>query len=48
MEEAATFWERVLQIAPDYARFPRRKGRRIPIIRLVPAIPTEPVMADPR
>jgi deazaflavin-dependent oxidoreductase (nitroreductase family) len=35
-EEAAAFWPRVLQIAPDYARYPRRTSRRIPLIRLVP------------
>jgi F420H(2)-dependent quinone reductase len=35
-EEAADFWPRLLRIAPDYARYPRRKGRRIPMIRLVP------------
>lgn len=38
-EEAAAFWERVLQIAPDYAKYPKRTNRRIPLIRLVPAIP---------
>jgi F420H(2)-dependent quinone reductase len=35
-EEAATFWPRVLQVAPDYARYPRRTSRRIPMVRLVP------------
>ena len=39
-EEAAAFWTRVLQVAPDYARYPRRTSRRIPMIRLVPATPT--------
>jgi F420H(2)-dependent quinone reductase len=35
--EAAAFWrDRVLQAAPDYARYPRRTSRRIPLIRLVP------------
>jgi F420H(2)-dependent quinone reductase len=38
-EEAAAFWPRVLQLAPDYARYPRRTGRRIPLIRLVPIGP---------
>lgn len=36
-DEAAAFWPRVLQVAPDYARYPRRTSRRIPLIRLVPA-----------
>jgi deazaflavin-dependent oxidoreductase (nitroreductase family) len=35
-EEAAAFWPRVLQIAPDYARYSKRTSRRIPMIRLVP------------
>jgi deazaflavin-dependent oxidoreductase (nitroreductase family) len=35
--EAVAFWERVLRIAPDYARYPRRTSRRIPLVRLVPA-----------
>jgi hypothetical protein len=38
-EEAAAFWPRVLQVAPDYARYPRRTSRRIPLLRLVPATP---------
>ena len=33
-EEAAAFWPRVLEIAPDYERYPRRAGRPIPLIRL--------------
>jgi deazaflavin-dependent oxidoreductase (nitroreductase family) len=44
-EEAAAFWPRVLQVAPDYAKYPRRTSRRIPLIRLVPATPTAPVTA---
>ena len=40
-EEAAAFWECVLQVAPDYAKYPRRTNRRIPLIRLVPATPAE-------
>ncbi|HET7270991.1 MAG TPA: nitroreductase/quinone reductase family protein, partial [Rubrobacter sp.] len=40
-EEAAAFWPRVLQDAPDYARYPRRTSRRIPIVRLVPVRPGE-------
>jgi hypothetical protein len=35
-EEAAAFWPRVLQAAPDYARYPRRTSRAIPLMRLVP------------
>ena len=38
-QEAAAFWPRVLQVAPDYARYPRRTSRRIPLLRLVPATP---------
>lgn len=40
-EEAAAFWPRVLQVAPDYARYPRRTSRRIPMVRLVPVGPGE-------
>ena len=40
-EEAAAFWPRVLAIAPDYARYPRRTSRRLPLIRLVPAPPPD-------
>ena len=36
VDEAAAFWPRVLQKAPDYAKYPRRTSRRIPLIRLVP------------
>jgi deazaflavin-dependent oxidoreductase (nitroreductase family) len=35
-DEAAAFWPRVLQVAPDYARYPKRTSRRIALIRLVP------------
>ena len=35
-EEAADWWPRVLATAPDYARYPQRTGRRIPLLRLVP------------
>jgi deazaflavin-dependent oxidoreductase (nitroreductase family) len=35
-EEAAAFWPHVLDTAPDYARYPRRTTRPIPILRLVP------------
>lgn len=40
-EAAAAFWPRVLQVAPDYAKYPRRTNRRIPLIRLVPIGPSE-------
>ena len=40
-EEAAAFWPRVLQVAPDYARYSRRTSRRIPMVRLVPVEPGE-------
>jgi deazaflavin-dependent oxidoreductase (nitroreductase family) len=38
-EEAAAFWPRVLRVAPDYAKYPRRTSRRIPVVRLVPVGP---------
>ena len=38
-EEAAAFWPRILRAAPDYARYPRRTSRRIPLLRLIPATP---------
>lgn len=34
--EAQDFWPRVLEAAPDYARFPARTDRSIPIVRLRP------------
>ena len=34
-DEAAAFWPRVLAAAPDYARYPRRTDRAIPLLRLV-------------
>lgn len=34
--EAAAFWPRVLQVAPEYARYQERAGRVIPLMRLVP------------
>jgi deazaflavin-dependent oxidoreductase (nitroreductase family) len=34
-EEAAAFWPRVLEVAPDYAKYPRRTSRIIPLVRLV-------------
>ncbi len=41
--ETAAFWPRVLQVAPDYARYPKRTSRRIALIRLVPATTTSSV-----
>lgn len=38
-EEAADWWPRVLAIAPDYARYRQRTGRRIPLLRLIPVGP---------
>jgi deazaflavin-dependent oxidoreductase (nitroreductase family) len=35
-EEAAEHWQKVLLAAPDYARYPRRTGRPVPLIRLTP------------
>jgi deazaflavin-dependent oxidoreductase (nitroreductase family) len=35
--EAASFWPRVLEAAPDYARYRRRTSRVIPLVRLIPA-----------
>ena len=35
-EEASDWWPRVLATAPDYARYPQRTGRHIPLVRLVP------------
>jgi len=40
-DEAAAFWPCVLQAAPDYARYPRRTSRRLPMRRLVPIGPDE-------
>ncbi|MEZ5406842.1 MAG: nitroreductase/quinone reductase family protein [Acidimicrobiales bacterium] len=36
-EEAAEFWPRVLDAAPDYARFSQRTDRAIPLVRLCPS-----------
>jgi deazaflavin-dependent oxidoreductase (nitroreductase family) len=36
-QEAAAFWPRVLAAAPDYARYPQRTNRRLPLLRLVPS-----------
>jgi F420H(2)-dependent quinone reductase len=35
-EEAAVFWPRVLDTAPDYPRYRRRTPRVIPPLRLIP------------
>lgn len=35
-EEAAAWWPHVLDAAPDYARYPKRTDRRLPLVRLVP------------
>ncbi|MGZ4623125.1 MAG: nitroreductase/quinone reductase family protein [Blastococcus sp.] len=35
-DEAAVWWPRVLRAAPDYARFPERTDRTIPLLRLSP------------
>jgi deazaflavin-dependent oxidoreductase (nitroreductase family) len=40
-EDAAAFWPRVLEIAPDYAKYPKRTDRFIPLIRLVPVDRTD-------
>ncbi|HEY5845604.1 MAG TPA: nitroreductase family deazaflavin-dependent oxidoreductase [Microlunatus sp.] len=34
--DAAAFWPRVLETAPDYARYRARTSRVIPLIRLIP------------
>jgi F420H(2)-dependent quinone reductase len=34
--EAALFWPRVLQIAPQHARWRKRTDRVIPLLRLIP------------
>ena len=36
-EEASAFWPSVLEVAPDYAKYPRRTSRVIPLVRLVPS-----------
>jgi len=35
-DEAGVWWLRVLQTAPDYARYPARTDRPLPLLRLVP------------
>lgn len=39
-DEATAWWPRVLATAPDYARYPQRTRRPLPIIRLVPCRPS--------
>lgn len=34
--EADAWWERILQVAPDYERYSRAAGRTFPVVRLVP------------
>jgi deazaflavin-dependent oxidoreductase (nitroreductase family) len=36
LAEAAAWWERILQVAPDYERYSRAAGRTFPVVRLVP------------
>jgi deazaflavin-dependent oxidoreductase (nitroreductase family) len=36
--EADAHWPRVLEIAPDYAKYTQRTTRRIPLVRLVGAL----------
>jgi F420H(2)-dependent quinone reductase len=35
IEQADAFWPRVLDVAPDYARWKRITNRTIPLVRLV-------------
>jgi len=36
-DEAAVWWDRILEAAPDYAWYRRATARRFPILRLTPA-----------
>ena len=47
VEEAADFWPRVLQVAPDYARYPKRTSRPIALIRLVPTTTSTVTTSEP-
>lgn len=38
-EEVVACWPRVLEVAPDYARYRRRTAREIPLVRLVRVAP---------
>jgi deazaflavin-dependent oxidoreductase (nitroreductase family) len=40
--EAAAMWPRVLEKAPDYARYRERTDRVIPLVRLVPVTASPP------
>lgn len=40
--EAAAWWPRVLAQAPDYARYPRRAGHSLPLLRPVPVTQEPP------
>jgi deazaflavin-dependent oxidoreductase (nitroreductase family) len=44
--EAAERWPQVLEAAPDYARFPERTDRSIPLVRLVPVDGALPDQSD--
>ncbi|HEU5205398.1 MAG TPA: nitroreductase family deazaflavin-dependent oxidoreductase [Candidatus Limnocylindrales bacterium] len=37
--EAATWWARILDVAPEYERYTRAAGRPFPIVRLTPLAP---------
>lgn len=37
--EAATWWSRILELAPDYERYTRAARRSFPIVRLTPVAP---------
>jgi F420H(2)-dependent quinone reductase len=43
-DEAAAWWPRVLQTAPDYARYAERTDRRLPLLRLIPV--ADPTSAE--
>lgn len=47
-DEATAFWPRILEAAPDYARYRRRTGRPIELVRLVPMSPGTPRRAAHR
>ena len=46
-DDARAFWPRVLQVAPDYARYPKRTSRPIALIRLVPATTSSVATSEP-
>jgi deazaflavin-dependent oxidoreductase (nitroreductase family) len=41
-DAAAAWWPRVLEGAPDYARYRERTDRPLPLVRLVPVTPSPP------